>query len=47
MLAFHKTGFWLFSFFSYLFLVITTIVVAIVLFQTIKHMKKREICIEE
>jgi tellurite resistance protein len=47
MLAYHKTGYGLYSFFSYLFLIITTIVVLIVAYRTLEHMKKREICIEE
>lgn len=47
MLAYHKTGYALYSILSYAFLGITTIVVGIVAYQTLIHIKKKEICIEE
>ena len=47
MLAYHKTGNAAYNILSYLFLAVTTIVVLIVAYQTVIHMKIREICIQE
>jgi tellurite resistance protein len=47
MVAFKVTNSATYEYFSYLFLFITTIVVLIVAYQTIKHMLKKEICIME
>jgi tellurite resistance protein len=47
ILAYHKTGIALYNYFALLFLVITTVVVAIVSIKTIQHMLKKEICIQE
>jgi tellurite resistance protein len=47
MVAFKVTNSATYEYFSYLFLFITTIVVLIVVYQTIKHMLKKEICIME
>jgi tellurite resistance protein len=47
MVAFKVTNSATYEYFSYLFLFITTIVVLIVAYQTIKHMLKKEICVLE
>lgn len=47
MLAFSKTNFIFYSFLSYFFLIITTLVVCVVAFKTLQHMLKKEICIME
>jgi len=47
MLMHHKTGDFLLLLLSYTMIFITTVVIAIVVYQTIIHMKKAEICIQE
>ena len=47
ILAYTKTGVILYSYFAYLFMLVTTIVVLIVGVKTIQNMLKKEICIEE
>lgn len=47
MLAFAKTHIVFYSFLSYFFLIMTTLVVLIVAFRTFQHMMKKEICIME
>lgn len=47
MLAFKLTNIVIYSYFSYFFLIATTLVVLIVLARTIQHMMKKEICIAE
>lgn len=47
MLMYHKTGDFLVLTLSYSMIVVTTVVIAIVIYQTLIHMKKAEICIQE
>jgi len=47
MLAYSKTGLVIYSYFSYLFLTIATLIVLIVALRTIQHMLKKEICVIE
>ena len=47
MLAYKMTSIIVFSYFSYLFMFITTVVVILVAFRTIQHMFRKEICIAE
>lgn len=47
MLAYKMTHIAIYSYFSYLFMFITTLVVIIVGYKTIQHMFKKEICIAE
>ena len=47
MLAYSKTGVELYSYFGYFFMMVTTVVVAIVAIRTIQHMMQKEICIQE
>ncbi len=47
MLMYHKTGDLLLLLLSYTMIAVTTIVIAIVIYQTVIHMKKQEICIDE
>jgi tellurite resistance protein len=47
MLAYKKTSLVIYSYFSYFFMAVTTIVVLIVALQTIQHIAKKEICIQE
>jgi tellurite resistance protein len=47
MLAYTKTHILFYSFLSYFFLIMTTVVVLIVAYNTLKHMMKKEICIME
>lgn len=47
MLAFTKSGIVIYSYFSYLFVCVTTIVIFIVTYKTLQHMLKKEICIIE
>lgn len=47
LIAFHKSGLLFYKIFSYLSIAVTTLVIAIVAYQTIKHMLKKEICIAE
>lgn len=47
MLAYQKTGVVLYSYFSYFFMLITTLVVLLVGVRTVQHMIKKEICIAE
>jgi tellurite resistance protein len=47
MLAFKITHIILYSYFSYFFMLVTTLVVVIVAVRTIQHMMKKEICIAE
>lgn len=47
MVAYHKTGDMFYKIFSYLSIGVTTIVIIIVAYHTIRHIFKREICIAE
>lgn len=47
MLAFSKTGLVFYSFLSYFFMIMTTVVVSIVAYKTLQYMMKKEICIME
>jgi tellurite resistance protein len=47
MLAYKKTGLIAYSYFAYLFLAFSTLVVFIVALRTIQHMFKKEICVLE
>ena len=47
LLAYKKTGLLFYGTISNILIILTTVVVAIVAFQTIKHMFKKEICIAE
>ena len=47
ILAYKMTGIAVYSYFSYLFMFITTLVVILVAIRTIQHMFKKEICIAE
>ncbi len=47
ILAYKMTGILIYSYFSYLFMIITTLVVILVGVKTIQHMFKKEICIAE
>jgi tellurite resistance protein len=47
MLAYHKTQSTMYAIYSNFFMVITFVVVAMVAVKTVKHMLKKEICIEE
>ena len=44
MLAYKKTGYFLYSALSYLFIAVTTIVIGIVVVKTIENIKNKEIC---
>ena len=44
MLAYKVTDFVMYKYFSYLFLIVTTVVVGIVVLRTIEHIRKRDIC---
>jgi tellurite resistance protein len=47
MLIYHKTAIAVYSYFSYLFMTMTTLVVIIVAYKTIQNMRHKEICIQE
>jgi len=47
MLMQHKTGDFLLLVLSYTMMIVTTVVIAIVVYQTILHIRKGEICIQE
>jgi tellurite resistance protein len=47
MLAYKMTNILFYSYFSYLFMIITTVVVIFVGYKTVEHMLKKEICIAE
>ncbi len=47
MLAYKVTGIALYSVLAYIFIAVTTVVVAIVAVRTLQHMRKKEICIQE
>jgi tellurite resistance protein len=47
MLIYAKTGVVIYSYFSYLFMIITIAVITIVAVRTVEHMFKKEICIQE
>ena len=47
MLAYHKTSIAVYSYFSYIFMAVTTIVVSLVAIKTIQHIFKKDICIQE
>lgn len=47
MLMYHKTNDQILYFASYIMLVATSSIIAIVLYQTIKNMKKRNVCVQE
>ena len=44
---YQLTSVWVYSLFTYIFMIITTIIVALVAKETISHMRKKEICIME
>jgi len=47
MLMYHKTGDFALHMLSYIMLAVTTTVIAIVIYQTIVHIKRGEICVQE
>lgn len=47
MLAYHLGGAEIYRYLSYLFLLVTTVVVSLVAIRTLEHMLKKEICIPE
>lgn len=47
LLAYHKSGEVFYKYFAYLSILLTTVVILIVTYHTIKHMVKKEICVAE
>lgn len=47
ILMYELTNYWIYELFAYILSTITTIIVLLVAIQTIKHMRKKEICIME
>ena len=47
ILMYELTNYWIYELFAYVLSTITTIIVLLVAIQTIKHMRKKEICIME
>jgi tellurite resistance protein len=47
MLMYHKLGDMMMLYFSYILVAVTTLIILVVLFRTIEHMQKKEICIQE
>ena len=47
MLMYHQTNDFMLLLLSYTMIVVTTVVISIVIYQTILHMRKEEICIQE